>query len=259
MNPLVLITGASNGIGKDMAIEFARRGHDLALVARSKSALEAVSKEINTQFQVQTHSIAMDLSLPDSAKALYEEICRRDLHVEILVNNAGFGELGSFSEMDDATIAGMITLNIHTLTMLCRYFVPFMIQKKNGRIMNVASLAAFQAGPYMSVYYASKAYVLHFTEGLAKELEDTEVTVSALCPGPTHTGFGNRAHVSDKLLFKIPGFQMQSKDVARIGVDGLMKGKTVIIPGLVNKITAQSSRIALRSLSRNIVARLHKN
>lgn len=252
-----LITGASLGIGKDLAREFAQRGHSLILVARSKNLLQALAQELTDRYHVVVRTIVLDLSHPSSAHTLFQRCKTEGWAIDVLVNNAGFGDSGPFHESDEDRVRAMIDLNVLTLTILCRKFLPEMVRKGSGRVLNVASTAAYQAGPFMSVYYATKAYVLHFTEGLAKELQGTGVTVSALCPGPTSTEFAKTAGIADKPLFKLPFF-MDSAKVARIGAEAAMRGQTIAIAGWSNKLTAFASRLTPRALSRTVVAKLHR-
>ena len=199
----------------------------------------------------------MDLARPQAAKELHEAVERMGRTVDILVNNAGFGDSGPFHASDARRGTQMIDLNILPLTLLCRWFLSEMVERRSGKILNVASTAAFQAGPFMSVYYATKAYVLHYTEGLAKELEGTGVTVTALCPGPTTTEFAKTAGIHDRLLFRLPFF-MDSASVAKIGVRAAMSGKTIAIAGWMNRFTAFASRFTPRKISRAVVAKLHR-
>ncbi len=245
-----LVTGASFGIGLEMARVLAREGHDLVLVARSVEKLNEVARELEKE-GVKIHILVRDLSLPGSAKSLYEEVVSQGYPVSWLINNAGHGLHGRFDEMDPARITGMLRLNIESLTELTRFFIPGMRSAGYGRILNVASTAAFQPGPLMAAYYASKAYVLMFSEAVAEELRGSGVKVSTLCPGPTHSEFQERAGMGHVELFK--RFSMDPLKVAKAGVHGMKKGKRVIIPGLLNKILAFSTRLSPRWLIPKIV------
>lgn len=246
-----LVTGASSGIGLDLARRFAAEGFDVALVARSKGKLEEVAAAIESEHQARAHVVPADLAQPRAAEALMAALAARGIEVDVLVNNAGYALFGSFAETDLADELAMIQVNVVALTHLTKLVVPQMVARGAGRILNVASTAAFQPGPLMAVYYATKAYVLSFSEALANELAPSGVTVTALCPGPTRTGFQARAQMEESKLVRGKEI-MTSETVARIGFDGLMKGKTVVIPGVGNKMLAQ----AVRFLPRNTVTKM---
>ena len=238
----VLMTGASSGIGFELAKRFARDGHSLVLVARSAERLEEVAKELKTSVT----PIARDLSRPGSATELFSELRTRSIEIEILVNCAGFGASGWFAQTDLDVEREMMQLNMVSLTELTKLALPDMIRRRAGRILNVASTAAFQPGPRMAVYYASKSYVLSFSEALANELAGTGVTVTTLCPGPTYTGFGKRAGIDGANVFRAG--VMSAEAVADAGYRGLMKGKGLVIPGLRNRLLAASVRFSPRKL-----------
>jgi short-subunit dehydrogenase len=246
-----LVTGASSGIGLDLARRFAAEGFDVALVARSEGKLKEVAAALEAEHKVRAHVVVADLAQPKAAEALMATLAARGLDVDVLVNNAGYALYGAFRETDLADELNMIQVNIVALTHLTKLVVPKMIARKEGRILNVASTAAFQPGPLMAVYYATKAYVLSFSEALANELAGSGVTVTALCPGPTKTGFQARAQMEESKLVRGKEI-MTSAEVARIGYSGLMKGKTVVIPGVGNKMLAQ----AVRFLPRNTVTKM---
>lgn len=250
----VLITGASSGIGLEFAKIFAENNYNLVLVARSKEKLEELAATLKTEHGVQTIVIPKDLSDPVACTELFNEIQNLNIHIDILVNNAGFTVHGNFYESDLEKTRQLINVNISALTILTRLFLPQMIEWNKGRILNVASTAAFMPGPLMSVYYASKAYVLSFSEGLSGELKGTGVTITALCPGATKTNFAHFASMENSLLFSNPGV-MDAHRVAREGYKALIKGKQVIIPGISNKIMA----IGTRFVPRNFAAYLAKN
>jgi short-subunit dehydrogenase len=237
----VLITGASSGIGLELARIFASKGYNLIIVARNLIELSRLKNELNEKYKVFVEEIEKDLSVPGAAKEVYEEVKSINFDVDILVNNAGFGDFGFFQNSDWAKQERMINVNMLALTQLTWLYLPEMITKGSGKIMNVASTAAFQPGPLMSVYYASKAYVLFFTEAIANELEGTGVTVTALCPGPTKSGFQKVANVENSKMMNGKSIP-DSKAVAEYGYKALMKGKRVAIHGVVNKELAFFSR-----------------
>ncbi len=243
----VLITGASGGIGYELAKLFARDHCNLVLVARSAEKLTQVATELQNQFGVTVRTIPLDLAAPPAPKFLFDQLRRENVPVDILINNAGFGAFGEFAVMPEEEILGQIQLNVSALTHLARLFLAPMIERHQGKIMNVASTAAFQPGPLMAVYYATKAYVLSFSEALANELRGTGVTVTCFCPGPTNTGFAKRAGTEGSRLFKQIG-AMDAETVARDGYRGLMKGKTVVISGTPNWLLAESVRFAPRKM-----------
>ncbi len=238
----VLITGASGGIGKEFAILFAEKKYNLVLVARSKDKLNAIAEELETKFNVKTNVILSDLSKPESPQKLYDEVMSKNIIIDVLINNAGFGEFGKFVEKDLKRYLRMINLNITALTELTGLFIQDMIKRKEGRILNVASTASFQPMPNFAVYAATKSYVLTFTEALHYELKGTGISVSALCPGPTTTGFEEAANMGNSKLFSSGGV-MDAKTVAKIGFNKMMQNKMTIIPGLRNKILAFASNI----------------
>ncbi len=197
----VLITGASGGIGYELAKLFARDHHNLVLVARSADKLAQVAAELQTH-GVTVKTISLDLAAPPAPKFLFDQLQREGIAIDILINNAGFGAFGEFAQMPEEEIRGQIDLNITALTALTRLFLPPMVQRHSGRIMNVASTAGFQPGPLMAVYYATKAYVISFSEAIANELRHSGVTVTCFCPGATNTGFAKRAGNDQSRVFK---------------------------------------------------------
>lgn len=252
-----LITGASSGIGFELAKVFARNSHNLILVARSAAKLEELKNEIKAAHKVSVEVISLDLSKPESAEELFNATQSKNLQVDILINNAGFGDHGLFVNSELKKNQEMIDLNILTLTKLTHLYVQPMLKNKSGKIMNVASTAAFQPGPLMSVYYATKAYVLHFSEGLHEELIGTGVTITSLCPGATASGFQAAANLSNVALLdtiKIPS----SRDVAEYAYSALMNKKVVAIHGLMNAIFANGVRLLPRSLIRKIAKKLQE-
>ncbi|MFZ0539251.1 MAG: SDR family oxidoreductase [Candidatus Sulfotelmatobacter sp.] len=240
-----LITGASGGIGYELAKLFAKDHYNLVLVARSSDKLNQVASQLRQQFGLNVEAMALDLAEDQSVKMLFEHLKGEKLEVDVLVNNAGFGGFGEFAEMPEEEVLGQVQLNVVALTHLTRLFLPAMIERRQGKIMNVASTAAFQPGPLMAVYYATKAYVLSFSEALANEVAGTGVVVSCFCPGATDTGFQKRAGMEDSRLFKRIG-AMNVEAVARDGYRGLMAGKTLVISGTRNWLVAESVRFAPR-------------
>ena len=241
----VLITGASGGIGYELAKLFARDGYNLVLVARSAEKLAQVANELQGRVSVRT--VALDLGEAPAPKFLFDQMQCEGIAIDILINNAGFGAYGEFAQMRHQEILGQINLNITALTELTRYFVQPMISRGKGRIMTVASTAGFQPGPLMAVYYATKAYVISFSEAIANELRGSGVTVTCLCPGATQTGFAERAGNDKTRVFKRSGV-MSADKVALDGYHALMKGRTLVISGMQNWITAQSTRFAPRKM-----------
>jgi hypothetical protein len=243
-----LITGASSGIGSDLARLFARDGYDLVLVARGEAKL----RELGLPATI----IAADLSDPAAPQRVVDAL--RGKTIDVLVNNAGVGLTGKFVETDLQNELAMIQLNIVALTHLTKLLLPGMVTRRRGRILNVASTAAFQPGPLMAVYYATKAYVLSFSEAIAEELRDSGVTVTALCPGPTETGFAAAANMGGTRLFTMSR-PASSSDVAQAGYEAMKRGRRVVIPGVKNKLLAQSVRISPRRLVTTIVRKMQED
>ena len=258
MNKWILITGASKGIGLDLAWKFAKEKNNLVLVARNEDLLIKIKEKLTTKYNVSVEIIPQDLSQHDSAEKIKAEIDQKNINIHTLVNNAGIGIAGKFHEHSLTSTITMLNLNLITLTKLCRLFIPVMVKNSEGAILNVSSTAAFQGGPYMSVYYASKAFVLSFSEGLYHELRDQNIIVSCLCPGPTKTDFFKGEGLNNNILESMPWVK-SSKKVANVGYSGLMKKKTIIIPGILNWIGVQLACLVPRSFSRNIAAKLNHN
>jgi len=246
-----LITGASAGLGAEYARLFAADKHDLALVARRRDRLEALAAELRSAHGVKVQVIAADLAAPDSVPG----VVAKAGEVDFLVNNAGFGTSGAFAELDFKRELEMIQVNIVALVSLTRAFLPGMIGRRRGRILNVGSTAGFPPGPFMAVYYASKAFVNSFTEALGYELRGTGVSATVSCPGATATEFAQVAGNDRSLLFRL-GAASAAK-VAKEGYRAMMKGRPMVIHGIKNKITVQSLRISPRALSRAIAASLN--
>lgn len=235
--PTAIITGASTGIGREFARLCAQDGYDLVLIARSEPQLEALAAEIRDATHRSVTVLPKDLSQPDAPLELFEQVSRSGFDIEVLINNAGFGLLGRFWELDTREQVEMIQLNVTALTELSRLFLPGFIERRRGRILNVASTAAFQPGPLMSVYYATKSYVVSFSEAIHNEAGDYGVTVTCLCPGPTITEFQKRAGASSTRLFT-SGRSMDAATVARIGLNGMKAGKPLVIAGRLNALMA---------------------
>jgi len=242
----VLITGASGGIGYELAKLFARERNNLVLVARSGDKLAQVGTALQAN-GVTVKTIALDLAQVPAPRFLFDQVQREGVAIDILINNAGFGALGNFADMPEEQILGQINLNVVALTQLTRLFLPPMLARRSGRIMNVASTAGFQPGPLMAVYYATKAYVLSFTEAIANEVHNSGVTVTCFCPGPTHTGFGKRAGNDQSRVFKQLG-AMNADKVALDGYRAVMEGRALAISGIHNWAVAQSTRFAPRKM-----------
>jgi uncharacterized protein len=243
-----LVTGASGGIGYELAKLFAQDGRNLVLVARSGEKLAQFANELQHQFGIVVKSIALDLGSAPAPQFLFDQLQRERVAVDFLVNNAGYGKYGAFAEVSLEESLGQIQLNVIALTALTRLFLPEMIERGTGKILNVASTAGFQPGPLMAVYYASKAYVISFSEALANELKNTGVTVTCLCPGPTLTDFQKRAEVETSRLFKQFG-PMSAKTVAQDGYRAMIKDKTLVISGFKNWLVAESVRVAPRKMA----------
>ena len=249
MRPVTLVTGASAGLGAEFVRQCAARGDELVLVARRRERLEALADEIGGR----CHVIAADLGEAGAAERLADEVAALGLTVGTLINNAGFGVVGRFADLPLDRQREMVDLNVRTLTELSRLFVPAMVQRRRGFLLNVASTAAFQPGPGFAVYFATKAYVLSLTEALHQELKASGVHVTALCPGPTATEFGRVAGVTSNSFEKMSA---DAQTVVRAGLDGLRRNKAVVIPGAMNKVSAQGSRVIPRAVMRRIVAGL---
>lgn len=245
MRKVALVTGASAGLGVEFARQLSKRGHRLVLVARRKERLDELANELGN-----ARAVAIDLSRANAAAKLIADIDDNGETVDLLVNNAGFGLIGHFADLDAKRERQMIDLNVGTLTDLCRFVAPGMIKRKSGAILNVASTAAFQPGPNMAVYFATKAFVLSLSEALHEELKPHGIKVSCLCPGPTRTEFGDVAGFGGNGLFD--RVAMNAAEVVETGLKGLQLNKAVVVAGLVNKVGAASTRFAPRSVVRKI-------
>lgn len=253
-----LITGASSGIGRELALVHAARGGNMVLVARRMAELLELKAQIEGAHKVQVVIIAKDLSEPHAAREVYEQVQSMNLHIDVLMNNAGFGTLGEFASADVQTSLNMIHVNITALVELTRLFVPHMIARKAGRILNVASTAAFQPGPLMAIYYATKSFVVSFSEALRYELRHTGVTVTSLCPGPTLSEFQTVAGMNNIAMMSMPGIPT-SHTVAEYGYNAMLRGKGIAVQGTMNKISSFSTRFMPRTLLLRFVAALQSS
>ena len=247
LRPIALITGASGGIGLELARLCAKGGHDVILIARNGPKLEELGKYLAGMYGVRAEIIVADLRDPEAPRAIMDEVAARGMGVDVLVNNAGFGDWGLFGRASLERQLAMIQVNITALTELTRLALPRMVTQRKGRILNVGSTASFAPGPLMAVYYASKAFVLSFSQAIGDELRSTGITVTALCPGPTRTGFATEAGAGDSNLFNGPNV-MAVEPVALAGYRGMMRGTSVVIPGVANKLLILGTRTAPRWL-----------
>ena len=251
-----VITGASGGIGRELACEFARHGHDLVLVARSADKLEELAGTLSGSYGVDVRTFACDLSEEDAAERMYTFTRTEGLVVDNLVNNAGYGDQAAFIDSDWERQRGMAQVNIIALMQLTYLYGQDMRERGFGHILNLSSVAAFCAGPYMSVYYASKAFVLSFSEAVAEELRGTGVTVTALCPGPTSTGFEQAANMEGSKMFSM-GRPATAADVAAHGYRAMQKGRPVAYDGAFTKAVNVAARIAPRAVTRTFAGRIN--
>lgn len=247
----VLITGASSGIGLELAHVFARHRYNVVLTSRDLEALEELAKELEKRYGIETHVVLADLTHTTAPGELFAAVEKQGIEIDILVNNAGFGKFGFFYETEIDEEMAMIEVNITALTQLTKLFLRPMLARRRGRIMNVASTAGFLPGPMMAVYYASKAYVLSFSEAMANELEGSGVSITALCPGYTKSGFQERANLQNSKLAN--AIAMDARKVAEIGYRGLMRRQVLVIPGVRNRMFVNLKRILPRSTTAQIV------
>jgi len=248
-----LITGASSGIGLHLAREFAKHQHPLVLIAPIESELCNLASQLKSEFGVEAYVIAKDLEKQNAAQEIFDEIAHRPQRIEILVNNAGHGQRGKFWEIDIDRDLSILRLNVEALLRLTKLFIRPMIARGHGRILNVASVAGFEPGPNLAVYHASKAFVLSWSEALAEELQDTGVSLTALCPGPTDTDFFEKADMVDTRAFQKANV-MPPQAVAEAGYKALMDGDRIIVPGAANKALVFSRRF----LPKIAQAKLHE-
>ncbi|MBW3628686.1 MAG: SDR family oxidoreductase [Gemmatimonadetes bacterium] len=252
----VLITGASSGIGTELARIFAREGSNVVLVARSEAKLVELAADLMAKHGVRAIPLRADLAELGAAQQIFERLRADGEQVDVLVNNAGFGFRGAFAEIDVAAQLDMIQVNVTAPTHLARLFLPPMLARGHGGILNVASAAGFQPGPWMNVYYATKAYLLHFSEALGEEVAGTGVRVSCLAPGPTHTGFGDLADMGPTRLFKLGA--MSAQKVAEAGYRGLRRGDSLVVPGARNAAIPWMIRMVPRVAGRRIAGFLNR-
>ena len=256
MGKTALVTGASVGLGRELAKLFAADGHDLVLVARRHEPLEALATELAAERGVVARVIADDLADPNAPERILYELQRRNIEIEFLVNNAGFGTTGPFADSDLVRELAMMQVNVTSLVHLTRLFLPDMVARRSGRILNLGSSAGFQPGPFMAVYYASKAFVNSFTEALAYELRGTGITATVCCPGATATEFGKVAGNADSRLFRMG--TMSAPEVALHAYRSMLAGKTMSLPGWRAKLGLQMLRFGSRGMARGIAARLNQ-
>lgn len=253
-----LITGASGGIGREIAILAAADGKNLVLVARSLEKLQNLAVSLIQSFKVEVVTFDTDLSDETGVNSLISAINKQGIQIDTLINNAGFGDFGDFAKADLAKNMEMIRLNISALTQLSHFALQGMLKAGKGKILNVASTAAFMPGPGMAVYYASKAYVLSFSEALTRELKGSGITVTTLCPGPTDTDFAVTSGLGKSLMHKLLP-PATSVSVAKAGYKAMLKGKAIEIPGFTNKLSALTPRFSPRSMVRNMIYGIHKS
>lgn len=254
---VAVVTGASSGIGLELTRLLAAAGHDLVLVARNEGALRRVAQETEAAYRTSAHLLPLDLADPASPAAIHDYCRSKGLAPDTLVNNAGFATNGLFAHTDLGSELAQVQVNITSLMHLSKLFLPGMLNRGTGRILNVASTAGFQAGPYMAVYYASKAFVISLSEALAEEVRGSGVTVTVLCPGPTRTDFQRRAGIEHAAIAR-EILMMDAAAVARAGYEGMVKGVPLVIPGFRNKAGTWFVKIAPRFLSRRIVGALNR-
>lgn len=253
---VTLVTGASAGIGKELATIAAEKGKDLVLVARRAETLEALGRALTDRHGVRVEVLPLDLEASEAPERLARALAERRLDVHTLINNAGYGNLGAFHESEPEVLLGMVRLNVMALTHLTRLFLPSMVEKGRGRVLNVASTAGFEPGPLMAVYYATKAYVVSFSEALAEELRGTGVTVTALCPGPVLTEFQSRAGMENSNLFRLGA--TPPRPVAEAGYRAMERGRVMVVPGLLNKLGELAVKVSPRAWVRPVVKRINQ-
>jgi uncharacterized protein len=252
-----LVTGASTGLGLEFARLLARDKQDLILTARNAKKLQTLAKELTQKEGVKVTVIPSDLSRPGSAQELFQKVQKKKLNIDVLVNNAGVGVGGDFFKNDWTAESAMLQLNMISLTELTKLFLKGMVERQKGKILNIASTAAFQAGPGMALYYASKAYVVSFSEGIYEELKGTGVSVTAFCPGPTKTEFDKRAGMGSAALFKTP-LVKEAPEVAAMGYRAMMAGKPLAFAGLANWFLSFTTRFAPRQFAAWLAGRLNR-
>lgn len=257
MENVVLITGATSGFGREFANLYAKDKHNLVLVARSNDTLMQIKQDLEAEYGITVHVYAKDLSVSGAAQSVFDFTRQHDITVTTLVNNAGYGDWCDFVSADMAKLTSMIQLNVTALFELCKLYAPVMKENHSGSILNVASIAAFSAGPMMATYYATKAFVLSLSESLALELKPYGIKVSVLCPGPSNTGFVQKAAISSASFAKSFS-HMSAKKVAVYAYKKHATGKIIILPGLITKLTALGFKLTPRAFSRKIVMHVQK-
>ncbi|MEA5458366.1 SDR family oxidoreductase [Arcicella sp. LKC2W] len=253
-----LITGASKGIGKEIAIELAKKQFNLILIARSASQLEEVANEIQSKYSVKVQFLAADLSAPDAARGVFKWVEQNGYKVSVLVNNAGYGAAGNFDKFTIEQNRDMMNLNMITLTEMCQVFLPMLKNQSQGYILNIASSTAYQALPQMAVYAATKIFVLNFSRALKFELKDSPVSVTCVCPGATDTNFNDRADIPAKAREAAEKVVMTPQEVAKISVDAMFASKTEVIPGFINKLGAFLAWLAPKSITEKVAAGIYQ-
>ena len=251
----VLITGASSGLGMELAKLFAADGSDLVLVARREERLNELAEQLKSEHGVEVHILPKDLSKKSAPKEIFSHLNKENIQIDIVVNNAGFGNKGNVADLDTDLQLDMIQVNLVALFHLTRLFIPGIIERGYGGILNVGSLAGFQPGPNLAVYFATKAFVLSFTEALAEEVSNPNIKISCLAPGPVKTEFGEKSDLEDSLLFKVSLMDMEP--VVKAGYQGFRKGQTIVIPGLKQQIVPFLNRFTPRLLVRKIAKKLN--
>lgn len=251
----VLITGASSGLGMELAKLFAADGSDLVLVARREERLIELADELKSTHDIEVHVLPKDLSKKTAPKEIFSHLNKEKIQIDVVVNNAGFGNKGHIADLDIDLQLNMIQVNLVALTHLTRLFIPGIIERGYGGILNVGSLAGFQPGPNLAVYFATKAYVLSFTEALAEEISNPNIKISCLAPGPVKTEFGEKSDLEDSLLFKVSLMDMEP--VVKAGYEGYRKGQTIVIPGIKQQIVPFLNRFTPRLLVRKIAKKLN--
>lgn len=252
-----LITGASKGIGKAMALELAKRKHNLLLVARSEDLLKSVAKKITQQYAIKVDYLAIDLSLSNSPKQVYDWCIANNYTIDVLINNAGYGMSGTFDKYSLAEDSNMMQVNMTTPVGLCQLFLPMLKQQSRAYILNVASTAAYQAVPGLTLYAATKIFILNFSRGLRQELKNSSVSVSSICPGATDTDFSTRANVGNNALKTAQKVNMNPEKVAQIAIDGMFKNKAETIPGLINKLNVFAAWLFPKALLERVAMKLY--
>ncbi len=254
-NETVLITGASSGIGMGLAKLFAADGSDLVLVARREDRLNELAQELKSEYGIEVHVLPKDLTKKTAPKEIFTHLNKEKIQIDVVVNNAGFGNKGYVADLDTDLQLDMIQVNLVALTHLTRLFLPGIIERGHGGILNVGSLAGFQPGPNLAVYFATKAYVLSFTEALAEEVLNPEIKISCLAPGPVRTEFGEKSDLEDSLLFKVSLMDMEP--VVKAGYEGFRRGQTIVIPGLKQQVVPFLNRFTPRTIVRKIAKKLN--